>query len=78
MLDTAKENNEAKRRTTEERQADEIAELRQLLSQAYRRQDELQLEKLTIWKVIQRGKYDEQLQIVETNTTPQGIVIIVC
>ena len=78
MLDTATENNEARPRTKEERQADEIAELRQLLTQAYRRQDELRLEKLTIWKVIQRGKYDEQLQIVETNTTPQGVVIIVC
>ena len=78
MLDTPKENNEARPRTNEERQADEIAELRRLLSNAYQRHDELILEKLTIWKVIQRGKYDEQLQIVETNTTPQGVVIIVC
>jgi len=78
MLDTAKENNEARPKTKEERQADEIAELMHRLSQAYRRQDELQLEKLTIWKVIQRGKYDEELQIVETNTTPHGVVIIVC
>lgn len=56
---------------------DEIMQLREDLYRAYRRIDQLNVEKLTIWKVIQRGKYDEQLQIVDTHTTPQGVVVVV-
>lgn len=31
----------------------------------------------TIWKVIRRGGYDEQLEIVEVSGTPLGVVVIV-
>lgn len=61
----------------EQRQAREIEQLRDDLMRAYRRIDELRVKNLTIWKVIQRGQYDEQLQIAETHITPQGIVVIV-
>ena len=61
--------------TSEQRKDREIEELRSRLTAAYMRHDELILEKLTIWKVVQRGKYDEELQITDTFTTPHGVVI---
>ena len=75
--DFAKTDTTSKSLTVEERQAHEIEELRVDLIKAYKRIDDLRIERLTVWKVIQRGKYDEQLQIIETNTTPQGIVVFV-
>lgn len=75
--DATKETLDIRPRTLEKRQIEEIEQLTQLLRESYVRQDELNREKLTIWKVIQRGKFDEQLSIVETNTTPQGVVVIV-
>ena len=78
MHETPKLDPEAIPLTIEQRQAREIEQLRDDLMRAYRRMDELRVERLTIANVIQRGQYDEQLQIIETNTTPKGVVVIVC
>ena len=76
--DCAKTDPNVKPLTVEQRQAREIDQLRSDLMRAYRMIDELRIERLTVSRVIKRGKYDEQLQIIETNTTPHGVVIVVC
>lgn len=75
---TAKINPESYARSIEEKLRDEIFELQERLHRAYLRQDELNREKLTISRIIQRKKEcDVALCIIETYSTPDGVVVIV-